>query len=214
MPGRPTSSTTTSGRHDSTRCTASMPLCATLTVWPSVCSSIARLSAASTLSSTTSTRTGNSAHRRPLRRRGATARLGARRTAGSRIANTLPLAERRRSRADTWPWCSSTIFLHQRQADAEPAARALERPVGLHERLEDARQQVGGNARAGVAHVDHHVAVGRLGPSGGWSRRRASTCWRCSAGWRSPAPAAPDRRAPSGAGSGRSHAAAPAAARR
>ena len=41
---------------------------------------------------------------------------------------------------------------HQRQADAQAALRAAVARIGLHEHVEHARQRLGGNADAGVAH--------------------------------------------------------------
>src|SRR6187399_1502123 len=107
MPGSPTSSTTMSGRHESARCTASMPLWTTATVWPSVRNSIARLSAASTLSSTTRMRTGN--RRTGTGAAAAATAASAPARAGSRMANALPRPSPSLW-ADTCPWCSSTIF--------------------------------------------------------------------------------------------------------
>ena len=49
--------------------------------------------------------------------------------------------------------------LHQREPDAEPARGAATRPVGLHEHVEDARQHLGRDADAGIAHRDDHVVV-------------------------------------------------------
>ena len=43
--------------------------------------------------------------------------------------------------------------LHQRQPEPQPAAAAVERPVGLGERLEEPRQHLRRDARAGVAHA-------------------------------------------------------------
>ena len=45
--------------------------------------------------------------------------------------------------------------LHQRQADAQPVARALQRRIDLREHVEDARQFVGRDADAVVPHSDH-----------------------------------------------------------
>ena len=53
--------------------------------------------------------------------------------------------------------------LHQRQTDAQPALRLLQRPVHLGEHLEDAGQLVGGDADAGVPDRHHDVAALPLG---------------------------------------------------
>ena len=58
--------------------------------------------------------------------------------------------------------------LHQRQADAQPVARALERRVDLREHVEDARQVVGGDADAVVAHADHDLLPSRSTVSQMW----------------------------------------------
>ncbi len=97
-------------------------------------------SAASRLSSTTRTRgaaahaSGRQARELPLDVRGR-AREAARRT-------RCPAAARRSSAA-TRAAVQLHQLPHQREADAEPALRALERSIGLHEHVEDARQQVG-----------------------------------------------------------------------
>ncbi|HSP96210.1 MAG TPA: hypothetical protein VL049_03045, partial [Candidatus Dormibacteraeota bacterium] len=44
-------------------------------------------------------------------------------------------------------------LLHQREADAQPAAGAIEGLVGLDEQIEHPRQQVGANADSGIAHA-------------------------------------------------------------
>ena len=46
------------------------------------------------------------------------------------------------------------------QADAQAALRAIERLIDLREQLEDARQHLGGNADAGVLHLEHRLVVG------------------------------------------------------
>jgi hypothetical protein len=43
---------------------------------------------------------------------------------------------------------------HQRQADAQPAYRALQRRIDLHEYPEDTGKLVGWDADAGVSHSD------------------------------------------------------------
>jgi hypothetical protein len=52
---------------------------------------------------------------------------------------------------------------HQAQADAESAARALRGAVDLGEEVEDARQHVGRDADAAVAHPDHQSSALLLG---------------------------------------------------
>ena len=53
---------------------------------------------------------------------------------------------------------------HEREPDAEPAGAALERAIALHEQLEHARQQLGTDAHAGVAHgQDRLIAVATHG---------------------------------------------------
>src|SRR6185295_10620477 len=49
--------------------------------------------------------------------------------------------------------------LHQREPDTEAALRVLWHACALHERLEDARQDIGRNAYAGVFHGDHDAAA-------------------------------------------------------
>ena len=49
--------------------------------------------------------------------------------------------------------------LHQRQADAEPALRPLERAIDLREHVEDALELVGRDAAPGVLDRHHDVAV-------------------------------------------------------
>ena len=75
---------------------------------------------------------------------GGAARHGApaRSIAASRIWNVDAAPRCRRSRADTWPPCISTRRADHREADAEPALRAVGRAVALHEQVEDARQQL------------------------------------------------------------------------
>ena len=57
--------------------------------------------------------------------------------------------------------------LHQGEADAEPRRRPVEPGLALHEQVEDPRQEIGGDAGAGVLHAEHGQAV----PA---SRRRPS----------------------------------------
>jgi hypothetical protein len=52
--------------------------------------------------------------------------------------------------------------LHQRQPDSEPALRALERAVGLREKLEDRGQDLGRDADAVVGDADHEPVVARV----------------------------------------------------
>jgi hypothetical protein len=51
---------------------------------------------------------------------------------------------------------------HERQSEAEAPTRAVERLRLLHEQIEDALQQVGADALAGIPHAQHGVAVGPL----------------------------------------------------
>ena len=48
---------------------------------------------------------------------------------------------------------------HQREPDAEAAARAVDGVVRLHEQVEDLRQHVGGNADALVGDTQHGVVA-------------------------------------------------------
>ena len=48
---------------------------------------------------------------------------------------------------------------HQREADAEAAARAVDGVVRLHEQIEDLRQHVGRNADALVGDAQHRVVA-------------------------------------------------------
>ena len=63
---------------------------------------------------------------------------------------------------------AAAVQLHQPvdegEADAEPAVRAIQRAGGLHEKIEDARQQFRVDAHAVVAHADDDL--GRLGADG------------------------------------------------
>ena len=86
---------------------------------------------------------------------------------GRRTVNSLPRPGPVARRLDAPP-CSSTRRLHQRQADAEPALARDRAPVRLREQLEDARQHVGGDADAVVAHADVTAS-----PPGAHARRRS-----------------------------------------
>src|SRR6185312_2963995 len=45
------------------------------------------------------------------------------------------------------------------QSDPEPSVGAIERPLALHEQIENMRQQLGSNAAAVVTHIDRDVRV-------------------------------------------------------
>ena len=68
---------------------------------------------------------------------------------GSRTVNSLPRPAPSLARLD-----AAAVQLddaaHQREADAEAAARAIERALALREEVEDPRQQLGRDADAGV----------------------------------------------------------------
>ena len=49
--------------------------------------------------------------------------------------------------------------LHERQPETQAAARAIEALRLLHEEIEDAREQVGADALAGVAHAQHRPSA-------------------------------------------------------
>src|SRR5687768_5085467 len=49
--------------------------------------------------------------------------------------------------------------LYQRQADAEPAHRALQRRIDLHEHVEDPGKLLRGDADAVVANADHGLTA-------------------------------------------------------
>ena len=102
---------------------------------------------------------GGSSRRRGARRRppapGCAAVAAA--ATGRRTTNSLPLPGP--------SLCASTRAavhldqpLHQRQADAQPALRALQGAVDLGEHLEDAGQHLGRDADAGVPDPDHAPA--------------------------------------------------------
>ena len=84
--------------------------------------------------------------------------------------------------------------LDERQADAEAAARASAGAIGLPEHVEHARQHLGMDADAGVADADHRLVAlaARTRSKSAGRARCTSRC--CSAGWRTPARAACDRR--------------------
>ena len=52
---------------------------------------------------------------------------------------------------------------HDRESDAEPAPRPLQRHVGLDEQVEYVREQLGREADAAVAHANDNFAAERLG---------------------------------------------------
>src|SRR5207247_546471 len=61
---------------------------------------------------------------------------------------------------------------HEREADAEPATRALERAVALHEQVEHAGQQLGPDPCAAVAHAEHRALSLRLDAQHDFAARR------------------------------------------
>ena len=71
--------------------------------------------------------------------------------AGQADPELRALARARRCVASTVPRVQFDEAPHQRQADAEPALAAIERPLALLEQLEDVRQQLGVDADAVVA---------------------------------------------------------------
>ena len=118
-----------------------------------------RLSRASALSSTIRTR-----RRRPLT--GGAGRAGAvlvtRLGRGGQVHRELAAAPPPRARRRDGAAVQLDEPLHQRQPEAEAPARAVERLRLLHEQIEDALQQVGPDALAGIPHAQHGVAVGPL----------------------------------------------------
>src|SRR6185436_19030911 len=48
--------------------------------------------------------------------------------------------------------------LYQRQADPQPALRAIETALALHEQVEDPRQQLRLEAEPRIAHAEHSLA--------------------------------------------------------
>ena len=68
--------------------------------------------------------------------------------------NSLPLPGPS-LRADTVPPCSSTRLRTSVSPSPRPPCDAVERLPLLHEQVEDARQQLGRDADAGVAHAQH-----------------------------------------------------------
>ncbi len=81
--------------------------------------------------------------------------------AGSRTTNSLPWPGPSLC-ASTDPPCSRANWRHHGQADAESPLGPVDRPVGLDEQVEDVREQLGGDAVAGVGHPDDDLA--RLDP--------------------------------------------------
>src|SRR5215471_15965302 len=122
------------------------------TSWPARVSSICNPSRASALSSTISRR-----RRRP-RRLGLGARDD-RRQPHRELASVAgsPAGDRYR------PAVEPHQLLHQREPQAETAARAIERLRLLHEQVEHAGAELAADPFAGVAHVEHGVAAGALG---------------------------------------------------
>ena len=136
--------------------TASRPSWAVRTSLPAIRSSMARLSAASRLSSTTRMRRLEPARELLARRAGA--RLRGPSAGGDRQAHD-ELAALARAVALRLDGAAVHLDqpLHQRQADAQPALRALQRPVHLGEHVEDAGQHLGRDADAGVPDPDHRL---------------------------------------------------------
>ena len=153
MPGSPRSSMTTSGLSACTDCRAAGPSKATRTLCPCRRSSLARLSAASTLSSTTRTAptAGNAGCVRTTR-----PALAAATATGRRTVNSLPRPGPVAGGLDR-----AAVHLdqplHQRQPDAQAALRAVERAIDLREEVEHLGQHLRGNADAGVAHAEHRL---------------------------------------------------------
>ena len=73
--------------------------------------------------------------------------------------------------------------LHEREADPQAAVLAVQRAAGLHEKIEDMRQQFGLDARAVVAHGDGDFwrlsAIGAFGAERDVDSRRRCICRRC-----------------------------------
>ena len=69
------------------------------------------------------------------------------------------LALRRRCCATTAPPCIATSDADEREPDADPALRAVQRAPGLHEQLEDRLEHALGDPGAVVAHADDGVPV-------------------------------------------------------
>ena len=160
-PARPMSQMATSGRkrHRASSRPA-CPVAATATSWPCSVSGMRMLSAASGLSSTTSTRRGwlcgAASARFYARRRGL--RLQ-RQTEGEATA-----AARSRALGTHVAAVQFDQALDQRQTDAQAAAATVQALVRLTERLEDARQHLSIQADPGVADgEDGHRSVGCLG---------------------------------------------------
>ena len=124
---------------------------------------MARLSAASTLSSTTRMR-------RRADRRGRCRRPPPLAPVVMLVAVAAGRAAGRRTRCpcpgpSLWAVDAPAVHLHQAldqaQADAQPALGAVEAPLGLHEQVEDVRQLLGGDADARVPDPEHRAPPSR-----------------------------------------------------
>ena len=139
---------------------AAAPSCATSTSWPASSSSIRSPSAASALSSTTSTR---------ARTAGASAAA----CASTSSADEAGRAGRHHDELRALPQAvaphldAAAVELdeapHDREPDAEAPLGPVERPLGLREGLEDARDHLGRDADPAVAHVQHRLLADALG---------------------------------------------------
>src|SRR6185436_9050708 len=153
----PMSSSTMSGRNSAATRSASTPSCATHVSCPSERSSMSSIAAASTLSSTTSTRraiTPRLRFRLLLGTHGNRVdRAGERHAQGELAAAVHPLAARLDAAAVQLGDAS-----RKRETDAEPAADALQRRAALHEHVEDALDHFRLDAASAVAHAHHGFA--------------------------------------------------------
>ena len=131
MPGRPMSSSTTSGWAESIRARASGPECATATSCPARRRSRPRLCAESARSSTTSTRfdPGGAGARRGT---GGGGPRGAAVAAGSRTLNSLPSPSPSLWTAMLPPWCDTRVHAIVRPIPSPPCERSSERSACMN----------------------------------------------------------------------------------
>ena len=167
--------------------------CAPPRPWPRAPSAACRrVSAASRLSSTTSTRRGGTCPRASTRR---SRRASARPASTAARRRTRCPCRGRRCRASTLPPCMLDQAAHQRQPDAEAALRAAARAIDLREHVEDRRQRAPAGCRCRcraprptACRRSSRATVSQMLPAG------VRCTWRrWSAGWRTPASGGPRR---------------------
>ena len=124
--------------------------------------------------------------RRPrCRRRGGGVAAGRRAARGRRTRERGCPCPAPSLAAATLPPCSSTRLLTSARPMPEAALRAVGRALGLGEQVEHARQQLGRDADAVVAHrACARCPRRRCDARAAMRRLRACTWRRCSAGWR------------------------------